>query len=325
MSKWFDTNKALLLPKIDKSRIIAFDVETTGFSPVTDAILQLTILDGNGLVLFDSYIKPSSKYYLKLSAGSKGISRSDLRNAPRFKEVKKEVQSIFDRALLLVGYNISFDIKFLEAAGITILAERFDVMTEFTRYRHLLTGKPCVNQSLKECANYFDESFTPHISSEDADVTLRCFNHLTNDPFFYKPRNRDLRSQAITYGSYSAKERTLTSGKKHPRSIITCVAEFRVPTPRYINEAIWGIALILIAECVWIHYHSTLMFNYHVYIKYLAESFKHIPSSLHDLISLALMGLGCILIIIGLVKFIIWIPRIIIGLVRKIICLIKKA
>ena len=230
MSKWFDTNKASLLPKIDKNRIIAFDVETTGFSPATDAILQLTILDGNGMVLFDSYIKPSSKYYLKLSAGSKGIARSDLKNAPRFKEVKKEVQSIFDRALLLVGYNISFDIRFLEAAGITILAEKFDVMTEFTRYRHLLTGKPCVNQSLTECASYFNESFTPHISSEDADVTLRCFNHLIDDPFFYKPRNRDLRSQSIAYGSYNAKKRTSASNRKHPRTIIHSVTEFRIPT-----------------------------------------------------------------------------------------------
>ncbi len=56
--KWYGTGKAAKLASMDKSRILVFDVETTGLSPTLDEILQITVLDGYGSELFSSYIKP---------------------------------------------------------------------------------------------------------------------------------------------------------------------------------------------------------------------------------------------------------------------------
>jgi DNA polymerase III alpha subunit (gram-positive type) len=55
---WYATKKASKLPDMDKSKILVFDVETTGLEPAIDEIIQITILDGYGSELFSSYIKP---------------------------------------------------------------------------------------------------------------------------------------------------------------------------------------------------------------------------------------------------------------------------
>ena len=58
---WYATKKASKLKSLDKSKILVFDTETTGLGATVNEILQITILDGNGSILFDSYIKPKAK------------------------------------------------------------------------------------------------------------------------------------------------------------------------------------------------------------------------------------------------------------------------
>ena len=45
MMSWYATKKASKLPNMDKSKILVFDVETTGLEAAVDEILQITILD----------------------------------------------------------------------------------------------------------------------------------------------------------------------------------------------------------------------------------------------------------------------------------------
>lgn len=44
---------------VPKEKVLIYDVETTGLSYEDDEILQLSIIDGTGKILFNEYIKPT--------------------------------------------------------------------------------------------------------------------------------------------------------------------------------------------------------------------------------------------------------------------------
>ena len=181
---WYATKKASKLSCMDKSRIVVFDVETTGLYSTVDEIIQICILNGYGNVLFSSYIKPVRHKVWTEAQRVNGIRYSMVKEAPIFKEVKEKIQEIFNNAELLVGYNINFDIDFLESAGIIVVGPRFDVMTAFASYRADIEHSFYRRCKLIECAEYFGYSFKAHDSSEDAKATLHCFNALITDKRF---------------------------------------------------------------------------------------------------------------------------------------------
>ena len=189
---WHATKKASKLPDMDKSKILVFDVETTGLEPSIDEIIQITILDGYGSELFSSYIKPVRHKIWTEAQRINGIRYDMVKSAPTFRKVRREIQEIFNNAQLVVGYKVGFDIGFVEAAGIVVSGKRFDVMTAFRSYRSGIEKMPHPNCSLKKCASYFNYSFSPHDSSEDAKATLYCFNSMISDVRFttYKRREK---------------------------------------------------------------------------------------------------------------------------------------
>lgn len=196
---WYATKKASKLLTMDKSRILIFDVETTGLSSILDEIIQITILDGYGSELFSSYIKPTRHKVWTEAQGVNGIRYSMVKDAPIIKTVKKEIQKIFNNALLVVGYNVGFDIEFLEAAGIVVTGERFDVMTAFASYRAGIEHSIYKKCKLTECAEYFGYTFNPHDAFEDAKATLYCFDSLISDERFttYKKREKEQLQESI--------------------------------------------------------------------------------------------------------------------------------
>ena len=101
-----------------------------------------------------------------------------VKNSPTIGEVRKEIQEIFNNAKLVVGYNVGFDIKFVEAAGIVVSGTCFDVMSAFRSYRSSIERRSYPNCKLIKCAEYFGYSFDPHDSGEDARSTLYCFDRL---------------------------------------------------------------------------------------------------------------------------------------------------
>ena len=92
---WHGTKKASQLPSMDKSKILVFDVETTGLNSAIGEIIQITILDGYGSELFSSYIKPVRHKIWTEAQRVNGIKYSMVKNAPTFRKVKKEIQEIF--------------------------------------------------------------------------------------------------------------------------------------------------------------------------------------------------------------------------------------
>lgn len=173
----------------DPTKIICLDVETTGYEPYSgDEILQLSIIDGTGTVLFDEYIKPKEKTSWERAEEVNGISPEMVQDKATIDEHIHLLNQIMENANLIVGYNTFFDLNFIVCGGVNIpeTAQTFDVMEEFApifgewdgrRYRFKY-------QKLKVCAAFYGyegngSSF--HNSLEDARATMHCFYEMTKE------------------------------------------------------------------------------------------------------------------------------------------------
>ncbi len=96
---------------------IAFDIETTGFSPDDDRIIEVALVRfENGLPVerWTSLVHPGRKVGLKIIRLT-GISREELAQSPDIALIRHQVQE-FRGQLPLVGHNPEFDVSFLSRA-----------------------------------------------------------------------------------------------------------------------------------------------------------------------------------------------------------------
>lgn len=89
---------------------IAYDVESTGKSPMTDRIVQLCLTrvdaDGQRHILVNSLINPE----MPISQGATdvhGITDSDVSEAPTFAHIAPQLEHHFSEADAIIGYNSS--------------------------------------------------------------------------------------------------------------------------------------------------------------------------------------------------------------------------
>ena len=170
------------LREIDKSKVICLDVETTGLSSDIHEILQLSIIDGNGEVLFNEYIKPKKREKWEEAQEIHGISPSMVADKPIIDAHIPALNQILADADLIVGYNIKhFDLKFIRRAEISVPkdTEIYDVMLEFAPIFGEWDDyfKDYRWQKLITCAEYYDYEGNGvfHDSLEDVRATLHCY------------------------------------------------------------------------------------------------------------------------------------------------------
>ena len=194
------------LRSIDPGQIIVFDTETTGISTSSNEILQLSIIDGNGTVLFDDLIKPERRKRWNKAQEIHGISPEDVKDKQTLLERREEIEPIFKHAKLYVGYNVEFDLSFLHASGLSIPnRQKFDVMGEFAKIHgeydeYHNDYRPC---KLVDCAAYYDLiDFDAHDSMADVRATLHCFNGILNDPFFGERRPKPKKVEDELWDDY---------------------------------------------------------------------------------------------------------------------------
>lgn len=220
---WYGSGKYKKLTGIPKDQILVFDTETTGLSSVTDKILQITILDGNGMTLFSSYLKPGNRKHWPAAERVNHISYEMVKDAPTFRQVRGKIQSIFNKAKLIVGYNLSFDLDFLSAGGIILspLSETFDVMTEFGHFQSV-TGGELKRYKLTGCAQHYGYTYNAHNAESDAQATLYCFDSLLQDSGYIEGVNKYReKTHRKTKEVVSTDNTNTTNEKKLKRTVIT--------------------------------------------------------------------------------------------------------
>jgi len=95
--------------------LLALDVETTGLSFEKDEIIELSFQKGGEETVITWRFKPT----VSVTPGAyktHGISAEDLRDEPSFSEKAGDVKQVLDWAHVLIGYNVTYDIRFLEEA-----------------------------------------------------------------------------------------------------------------------------------------------------------------------------------------------------------------
>ena len=105
--------------------LVALDVETTGKNPAADQIIEFSAirieLEGPGV---PAGLDAAQRYHRRfrptvpVSPGAErvhGISDADLAHEPPFADHLEEIRALVERADVILGYNVGFDLRFLES------------------------------------------------------------------------------------------------------------------------------------------------------------------------------------------------------------------
>ncbi len=101
---------------LDCLRVIVFDVETTGTDRRNDQVIELGVQLGLGDVVEHKTwrFRPDVPIHPGAQAVH-GISMADLEGCPSFRDCIDEIAALFERAEVIIGYNIAFDIDMLQS------------------------------------------------------------------------------------------------------------------------------------------------------------------------------------------------------------------
>jgi DNA polymerase III subunit epsilon len=108
---------SLRMRSIETARVVVnknpvyLDTETTGLGP-DDEIVEVSIVDSDGSILFDSLVRPS-KSIPPDSTAIHGITNADVQSARPWPLVWPEIRGLFFGRLIVI-YNQEFDLRMLQ-------------------------------------------------------------------------------------------------------------------------------------------------------------------------------------------------------------------
>ncbi|WP_156299257.1 3'-5' exonuclease [Streptobacillus canis] len=162
---------------------IILDLETTGIRE-NDEIIQLSIIDTKGKVLFDEYIKPTNVTEWNEAYKIHKISNEMLEDKPNIEVYREKIQELLDATDYMVGYGIDFDYKLLQRQGFNVEhIRKLDISDYFKYlYRKIFNDPKLKRPKLMECSSYygFKESDF-HNSLTDCNATLLSYKGIYKD------------------------------------------------------------------------------------------------------------------------------------------------
>ena len=179
-----------------ENKYIVLDTETTGLNAAEDELLQVSIIDNEGTVLFDSYIRPTQHTEWAEAERVNHITPEMVADAPTIAEVMPEINDILKRYDKIVGYNVRFDADFLKHNGAEFSnAEYTDAMKMFAPiYGEWNDQRGSYKwQKLTAAADYYGYDWSAH---EEAHNSLGdCYATL----HVYKEINEVIKNQKSEY------------------------------------------------------------------------------------------------------------------------------
>lgn len=155
--------------------IVALDIETTGLSPQTDAVIEIAAVRFNGQRVISEWQsllnpgRPIPPFITQLT----GITNEMVRNEPSFPEVHPDLVDFIGQSPIL-GHNVRFDLSFLQKRG---LFKDNDVLDTYELASVLLPSAPRYNLgALKE--NLRIPNLGWHRAQVDAQTTRLVYTRL---------------------------------------------------------------------------------------------------------------------------------------------------
>ena len=173
------------------SNAIVIDTETTGLSSEgKDELLEVSIIDLGGNVLFNHYVKPEHRKTWSKASEINGITPEMVKNEEPISSYLDELNRIFRDASCVIGYNTEFDLGFLRVAGVDCSKPYVDVMKDYGVFSGVYDSYHGHERyfKLSAAASHFGYdwgSTSAHDSLADAMATSFVFNSL-RDKGYYK-------------------------------------------------------------------------------------------------------------------------------------------
>lgn len=166
-------------------KVVVFDTETTGVDTSMDEVLSIAACDGYGNKLISTKVRPVRHSSWPEAQRVNGISPQMVKDAPTIAELRPKLREILLGDVLLVGYNVQFDINMLWSNGVLddYPPHDFDVMQQYATVHGSGKKRYCTYRysKLSVCAEHYGYTFHAHDSMEDAMATLLCFRALICD------------------------------------------------------------------------------------------------------------------------------------------------
>lgn len=155
-----------------------FDTETTGLDACTCEVLEIGAIryrNHTEVQRFHSYIRPVGPLREE-AARVNGIRWTDVQNAPAFSEVHQKFIAFIGEDTL-VGYNISFDVKFIQTrSGAALKNPCFDVLSLAKRFVDTADHK------LVTVKAHFGISSRSHTALGDCEATAAVYERILQMP-----------------------------------------------------------------------------------------------------------------------------------------------
>lgn len=156
------------------SRIVAFDLETTGLDPQYDKIIEIGAVKFEGEKVLETYqtlINPQRLISPEITQIT-SITNEMVRNAPLIEEVKAEFADFLEDVPLL-GHNVQFDLSFLRANKFFLPNDEID---SFDLASVLMPSASRYNLgSLVEILDLNRDEFQSHRALDDAKMTCGIY------------------------------------------------------------------------------------------------------------------------------------------------------
>ncbi|WP_456400693.1 3'-5' exonuclease [Persephonella sp.] len=162
----------------DEAVFTVIDIETTGFNPEHNDIIEIAAIKYQGNIILDKYwtlVKPQYELIPEHISRLTGITTAMVIDQPTIDEVLPEFLNFIDNTVL-VGHNIRFDLSFLNNKTKTYLGKT--IKNPFICTDHLARKilSDIDSKSLANIAKHFNIPFTrQHRAMYDAEVNLKVF------------------------------------------------------------------------------------------------------------------------------------------------------
>ncbi len=167
---------------LNARRVLALDIELTSLLPTAE-ILQVSIVNGLGQVLFNNYFCPDTVTSWDETIAIHHITPAMVANKPAFHTAVSTLTQLFANAQLIIGYSTMQDIGHLHKFGVQFphAPIYFDAGDAYS-FVHMDTLHPRTYAKLKACAAYYGYANKNwHNSLADTHATLYCFYAMLND------------------------------------------------------------------------------------------------------------------------------------------------